>query len=94
MKEYNVKYDINQMVYILTNKNIYKSSVEKIRITEGVPYCKIIGNEAVEQSGITIEYLVIISDEPYGLNGSTMTSYDWYNQDSVFETKEDLIRSI
>jgi hypothetical protein len=96
MKEYNVKYEVGQEVYILTCKTIFKSRIDKIRITEQAPYIKLVGmnNYATEMDGIEIEYLVVTSDEPYGNNGSTRTSYDWYKQGDVHLTKEEVLKEI
>lgn len=97
MKSYNVKYDIGQEVYILNNKSIYKSKVEKIRIIEQSP--SDLANGTPQQtrdvkSGILIEYLVIIDNFKYGSIGSQMIGFDWYNQADVFSDKEELILAI
>ena len=94
MKTYDVKYDINQEVYILTGKKIYQSKVEKIRIVQSRPYIKFEGMK--QMNGIEIEYLVIVSEEEYGESTprSRKIGFDWYNQDDVFATKEELIQSI
>jgi hypothetical protein len=97
MKSYNVKYDIGQEVYILNNKSIYKSKVEKIRIIEQSP--SDLANGTPQQtkdfkSGILIEYLVIIEVMTYGSNNSQKVGFDWYNQADVFSDKEELILAI
>jgi hypothetical protein len=96
MKEYNVKYEVGQEVYILTCKAIFKSRVDKIRITESAPWVKLVGrnSDTIEMDGIEIDYLVEISNKPYGNNGSTMTSYDWYKQSDVHLTKDEVIEKI
>lgn len=93
MKEYDVRYDLDQEVYILTNKFIYKGRVEKIRITQSRPWKN--GDDNLKQmSGIVIEYLVVIEEVTRPGCKGTSISYDWYNQDDVFSDKEELIRKI
>jgi len=94
MKQYNVKYNIQQKVFILTNKSVYETVIDQIRVTERAPFVKLIGTELVNNDGILIEYLVEISSEPYSRLGSTMSSYDWYPQEDVYTDKEELIRNI
>ena len=87
MKNYNVKYEIGQEVYILLSKKIFKSKIEKIRVVHSRPH--IDGdNNMKEMDGIVIDYLVIVNDREYS------TSYDWYNQDDVFLDKDELFRKI
>jgi len=95
MKTYNVKYDINQEVYILTDKKIYQSKVDKIKIIESRPW--IDGNQGMKpMDGIEIEYLVVTSDVEYGDNNprSHAMGFNWYKQDDIFLTKEELIQNI
>ena len=87
MKNYNVKYEIGQEVYILLSKKIVKSKIEKIRVVHSHPY--IDGNNNMkEMDGIVIDYLVIVDERKYS------TNYDWYNQDDVFLDKDELLRKI
>lgn len=94
MKTYDIKYDINQEVYIITNMKIYKSKIEKIKMIQSRPYIKFEGMKQMD--GIEIEYLVVTSDEEYGDNNprSHKMGFNWYIQDNVFATKEELIQSI
>jgi len=87
MKEYNVKYELGQDVFILLSRKIFKSKIESIRIVQSRPY--IDGNNNMkEMDGIVIDYLVVVEEREH------FTSYDWYNQDDVFVDKDDLIRKI
>jgi len=94
MKQYNIKYGRGEEVYILLSKKIFSTKIEKIRIIEAAPY--IDGNITPwkEKDGITIDYLVVTEDRAYGENGSHFTSYDWFNQDDVFSSKEELLQKI
>jgi hypothetical protein len=87
MKTYNVKYERGTEVYILQNKKIIKSSIEKIRIYEKAPYIDA-DNNMKEMDGVTIEYLVEID------NGASYRSYDWYKQEDVFLSKDEVLRQI
>jgi len=87
MKTYNVKYERGTEVYILQNKKIIKSNIIEIKVTEKAPWIN--GNDNMkEMDGITIEYLVQVE------NGANYSSYDWYKQEDVFLTKDDVIRQI
>jgi hypothetical protein len=87
MKNYNVKYEIGQEVYILLSKKIFKSKIEKIRVVHSRPY--IDGNNNMkEMDGIVIDYLVPQNEREYS------TEYEWYNQDDVFLDKDELLRKI
>lgn len=87
MKNYNVKYEIGQEVYILLSKKIFKSKIEKIRVVHSHPYFDG-NNNFKEMNGIVIDYLVIVNEREYS------TSYDWYNQDDIFLDKDELFRKI
>lgn len=87
MKQYNVKYERGTEVYVLQKKKIIKSHIEVIRIYEKAPY--IDGNNNMkEMDGITIEYLIEID------NGDSYRSYDWYKQEDVFLSKDEVISQI
>ena len=93
-KEYNVKYEVGQEVYVLRDKKISKNRVDKIRVTEQQPYTK--GNSDgtfTEMSGIEIDYLI---ETEYIVNGvkGTQRTYDWYNEEDVFTNKDELIAQI
>ena len=87
MKQYNVKYDIDQEVYVLQSKTISKTHIDEIKIIQARPYYD--GNNNLkEMDGVRIQYLVMIKQ-----NGS-MRSYDWFDQKDVFTDREELIRRI
>ena len=97
MKEYNVKYEVGEEVYVLRNKKITKNRVDKIRVTEQQPYTK--GNSdgtLTEMSGIEIDYLLETERIRIPIQGSqsTQSSYDWYSQKDVFTNKDELIAQI
>ena len=96
MKEYNVKYEVGQEVYILRNKKITKNRVYKIRVTEQQPYIKSnLDGTYIEMDGIEIDYLIETEREfihPH--TKSTQSSYDWYSQEDVFTNKDELIAQI
>ena len=94
MKEYNVKYEVGQEVYVLRDKKISKNRVDKIRVTEQKPYIR--GNSDgtfTEMTGIEIDYLI---ETEYIVNGvkGTHRSYAWYNEEDVFTNKDELIAQI
>ena len=97
-KQYNVKYEVGQDVYVLRDKKISKNRVVKIRVTEQQPYTK--GNPDgtfTDMSGIEIDYLIetkrdFIFTHPH--TKSTQSSYDWYNEGDVFPNMFVLIAQI
>jgi len=94
MKEYNVKYEVGEEVYVLRNKKITKNRIDKIRVTEQQPYT--IGNgdgTLTEMTGIEIDYLIETIRIVNGASGTHRT-YDWYNQEDVFTNKGELIAQI
>ncbi len=94
MKEYNVKYEVGEEVYVLRNKKITKNRVDKIRVTEQQPYTKINYNGTfTEMSGIEIDYLIETEYIANDVKG-TQRTYDWYNQSDVFTNKAELIAQI
>ena len=93
-KQYNVKYEVGQDVYVLRDKKISKNRVDKIRVTEQQPYIK--GNSdgtITEMSGIEIDYLI---ETEYIVNSvkGTQSTYNWYNEEDVFTNKAELIAQI
>ena len=96
MKEYNVKYEVGEEVYVLRNKKITKNRVDKIRVTEQQPYTKINYNGTfTEMSGIEIDYLIETERiRMHPGSQSTQSSYDWYNEEDVFTDKDELIAQI
>ena len=96
MKEYNVKYEVGEEVYVLRNKKITKNRVDKIRVTEQQPYTK--GNSDgtfTEMSGIEVDYLIETERvRMHSGSQSTQSSYDWYSQEDVFTNKDELIAQI
>jgi hypothetical protein len=100
MKNYNVKYEIGQMVYVLMSKKSIQTQVQKIRIIEQQKGCAI--NETDENKkkdavdGITIEYLVQVDYRANNLimSQAGMAYFDWMNQNDIFSTKEELISQI
>ena len=98
MKEYNVKYNIDDEVYVLTNKKIYQTKIENLRVIEVKPYISltIVNRQQVltEMDGITIEYLIETHSEQIpGVKGIS-TNYEWFKQEDVYLDKEELIRKI
>ena len=95
-KQYNVKYEVGQDVYVLRDKKISKNRIYKIRVTEQQPYTK--GNSDgtyTEMSGIEIDYLIETKrDFIHPHTKSTQSSYDWYSQEDVFTNKDELIAQI
>ena len=95
-KQYNVKYEVGQYVYVLRDKKISKNRVVKIRVTEQQPYTK--GNPDgtfTDMSGIEIDYLIETKrDFIHPHTKSTQSSYDWYNEEDVFPNMFVLIAQI
>jgi hypothetical protein len=96
MKEYNVKYEVGEEVYVLRNKKITKNRVDKIRVTEQQPYTK--GNSdgtITPMNGIEVDYLIETERiRMHPGSQSTQSSYDWYNEEDVFTNKAELIAQI
>jgi len=89
---YNEKYNLKQEVYIITNSTIYKTIVEKIRVTKQEPY-SLISSDIVEvenaKNGICIEYFVMCNmDSNANLR---RCEYDWFYEANVFSTKTEAI---
>ncbi len=94
-KEYNVKYEVGQEVYVLRSKKIIQNKVDKIRITEQQPYKR--GNSdgtLTEMTGIEIDYLIVTERMVAPDGVVTHRTYDWYNQEDVFTNKDELIAQI
>tara|TARA_B100000963_G_C22026593_1_gene409401 strand:- start:156 stop:458 length:303 start_codon:yes stop_codon:yes gene_type:complete len=97
-KQYNVKYEVGQDVYVLRDKKISKNRIYKIRVTEQQPYTKSNPDGTyTEMDGIEIDYLIeterdFIFIHPH--TQSTQSSYDWYNEEDVFTNKDELIAQI
>ncbi len=92
-----VKYEVGQEVYILNAKSVYKTKIDKIKITRRYPTeIRNAPENDIEdgKTGIKIEYLVVTSIEGYGDGGSHKIGFDWYNQRDIFSNREDLINSI
>ena len=96
MKEYNVKYEVGQEVYVLRSKKITQNRINKIRVTEQQPYTK--GNSdgtLTEMNGIEVDYLIETERiRMHLVSQSTQSSYDWYSQEDVFTNKDELITQI
>lgn len=88
-----LKYDLDQEIYVILNKKILKSKIEKIRIIKYKPYQEVLGSgKLIDHNGIKIEYLVINYDT---MIGSIRTSnYEWFDENDVYGTKDELIRAI
>lgn len=89
MKNYDVKYDIGQEVYTISERKIIKTVIDKIEVIECLPYKEINRRGEVEDmSGINIRYLVM--DEEKG----NARYYRWYNQDDVSLDPSEFIKNI
>ena len=95
-KEYNVKYEVGQDVYVLRDKKITKNRIYKIRVTEQQPYTRLNRDGTLtEMTGIEIDYLIETKrDFIHPHTKSTQSSYDWYSQEDVFTNKAELIAQI
>tara|TARA_B100001094_G_C18047341_1_gene728159 strand:+ start:380 stop:676 length:297 start_codon:yes stop_codon:yes gene_type:complete len=95
-KQYNVKYEVGQDVYVLRDKKISKNRVDKIRVTEQQPYTKSNPDGTfTNMSGIEIDYLIVTKrDFIHPHTKRTQSSYDWYNEEDVFPNMFVLIAQI
>ena len=95
-KEYNVKYEVGQDVYVIRNKKITKNRVDRIRVTEQQSYTRLNRDGTLtEISGIEIDYLIETKrDFIHQHTKSTQSSYDWYSQEDVSTNKAELIAQI
>ena len=98
MKEYDVKYNINQEVYILNGKEVCKSKIEKIRIIESTPHANAFNYSESKRldiiDGLSIEYLVETERETFKNSDSLRIGFDWYNQRDIFTTREEVLNEI
>ena len=90
MKTYDVKYDIDQEVKFVQDKQIITTKIDTIRINQTRPFTELTSNmrEFKEQSGIKIDYLVMTSNK----NGCRL--YEWVSQEDISLDEEELIRKI
>ena len=95
-KQYNVKYEVGQDVYVLRDKKISKNRIVKIRVTEQQPYTKSNPDGTfTNMSGIEIDYLIETKrDYIHPHTKMTQSSYNWYNEEDVFTNKDELIAQI
>ena len=95
-REYNVKYEVGEEVYVLRNKKITKNRVDKIRVTEQQPYTKSnLDGTLTKMSGIEVDYLIETERiRMHPGSQSTQSSYHWYSQKDVFTNKDELIAQI
>jgi len=90
--EYKTKYDRGQEVYALSYRKVISAKIQAIKVTDNGPY--IDGNDNMkEKSGITVEYLITVNHEQF-TTGSSRTSYDWFDEEFVFTSKEELLQKI
>jgi len=89
------KYSIDDVVYILSEKKIFRSRISEVRVEVRKPHqALLVPYEIVDRNGIKIEYLVITSEVIIpGITG-TQTNYDWYDEKDIFISKEELIANI
>lgn len=87
MKEYDVKYDIEQEVKVIQNKKIITTTIDAIRINHVRSFIDG-NNEMKRNNGITIEYLVPVD------NRINVRCYDWFNQDDIALDDKELIRKM
>lgn len=91
MKEIKTKYDLGQKLYFIYNDIIHIKPMNKIQINIQPPYNEIIDRNTIKKrDGIQIEYLFFVENKEY----KNQYYGAWKNQDDVFETKDELIRSI
>jgi len=89
MKTYDVKYDIGQEVYVISDRKIIKTIIDKIEITESRSYSQIDKHGVVEEmSGIDIRYFVMVREE------GNAKYYDKIKQNDVALTPDEFIRNI
>ena len=87
MRSYDVKYDLGQEVYVISQRQIIRTIIDKIKIEHSTPWVN--GNRNMEvMSGIEISYLVATEKR------SNCTSYDWFKSEEVALKPEELIKDI
>lgn len=96
MKSYDVKYELDQEVYVFLNKKVISTKIEKIQIVQGKSYTYLSSDNSkqVELSGIEISYLVPVEMEVPPYNGMQTGVSMWYNQEDICTTKEEVISKI
>jgi hypothetical protein len=92
--EYSTKYNRGQEVFALSERKVITSKIDAIKITDKGPYINVDDHMKLsEKSGITIEYLIRVEHEQF-TTGSFRSSYDWFNEEFVFTSKEELLQKI
>jgi hypothetical protein len=94
-RTYTTKYDKGDYVWIIHDKSVLKTRIQKIRITDMGKHHRLVNPEKIEfHGGVFIEYLVEVNEEEYGEHGSVKCDLEWVNELDVYPTKEKLIESI
>lgn len=75
---FETKFDIGNIVYVLTHKGIENFAIQEIRINRGIDKKFRIG-PLVWMEWTTIQYY---------MNG------EWYDEDKLYATKEELIKTL
>jgi hypothetical protein len=87
--EINNKFNIGQEVIAMNGKKIFNTKIAEIRVRIKPPYSEWVFGKIKSMSGIEIEYRVEIPSRQHN-----MSDYDWYEEEDIFVSKEQLINKI
>ena len=93
IKTYTVKFDVGQEIYLITDKKIIKTKIERIKIEDRSPFKEIASMtkdsiDIKERTGLTINYLVTTHYE------ENASYHDWFLEDDIALTQDELIQKI
>ena len=96
--KYETKFEMDQEVWVIYGKSVVMRQVAQIRITHEPKYQRIAGNafnekvlRLVQGGGVKIEYLLGVQE---GFNAEGIRNsvgYEWYSENDVATTKEELL---
>ena len=90
------KYDRSDKVHVIYKNKALEAEIDKVKVEVSAPYSFFDKHRnLIENDGIRIQYLIIVSHKPIG-NGALgyETLYEWFKENQVYGTKEELISKL
>jgi hypothetical protein len=87
--EFKTRFNLGDEVYVLQAKSALQRQVRGIRVTQRYPYILYDGKNGIEKSGIEIDYLIELPQTV-----SCRTDFDYYKEEDVFISKDELLNRI
>ena len=93
--EVKTKYNVRDKVFVLTDKKIFETYIEKVKVEQSFCCGRIKSDMTIEEwDGLSIQYLIETkATQPPGCKG-WMREYDWFDEKDVYTDKESLIAKI